>query len=67
MLAGVQSDSDAVWRTISEEGGGDEGTGQTWHTAVIAIEARADGPWTAKAKGVSGATTFEFTPRPPSS
>jgi hypothetical protein len=62
VLAGVKSDSDRVWESIVESNGLEEQTGSTWHKAVIAIDAHANKPWTARAK-VPGATTFEFSPR----
>ena len=66
MLAGVQADSVKVWQSIVTCGEGD--VGKAWCKAAIAIEAREDAPWMAKALPLHAsepATAFEFGPPPP--
>lgn len=52
-LAGVQADSDARWQEVLR---GE--LAQSWHRAVFSITARADGDWTAQAKGADEAFVF---------
>ena len=68
VLAGVQADSRAVWRTISE-GSAEGGVGQSWYKAAIAIDAAESSPWQARPlprdEGAQAAIgTFDFGPPP---
>jgi len=63
VLRGVQSDSDRVWE--EEVMSGKAGVGGDWYKATIAVEARTDGPWVARAVRPDGTTSgksFDFVP-----
>ena len=60
VLAGVQADSERVWRTVVD---GSAGVASSWYKASIAITGHAKAPWTARAVGGKGlATTYPFAP-----
>jgi hypothetical protein len=60
----VQADSDAVWAQVSAAAGSRAGGFPAWRTARIAVEARDDGPWTARAVKLDGSlgVPHAFTP-----
>jgi len=60
VLAGVQADSQQVWRTVV--GGGEGDLGHSWYKASLVVTADAAKPWTVRAAG--GSRTFEFGPPP---
>ncbi len=61
-LAGVQADSERVWRSVVD---GEGGVASSWYKASISIVAAADEPWVAQAVGGADApTAFEFGPPP---
>ena len=62
VLAGVQADSVRVWQSIVAGGEGDVGHG--WHKASIAIEARENAPWRARAVIAPADGTTAATPTP---
>ena len=61
VLSGVQSDSDQVWAHVSGQGRQEEFG--SWLKARVAIGARSDGPWTARAVRPGGelGSVYEFS------
>jgi hypothetical protein len=58
VLAGVQADSDRVWKDeVMSEGG----VGKDWYKATIQINAHATEPWTAQAVKPDGSLGTKFT------
>jgi len=61
VLAGVQADSQRVWKTVVD---GSAGVGGSWYKASITISADAASPWSARAVGGVGSEVFAFGPPP---
>jgi hypothetical protein len=63
-LAGVQADSQRVWKQIVDAGPGS--VGHSWAKAGIDIHADADKPWSVRARGAAlgSSKSFEFGPPP---